>query len=108
MDAVKDAGIKKVLEACRAAISLSNVGDLVWVWIDTVCIDKTNNVELSEAINSIYRWYSKSLVCLVYLEDVQLSSNAVHYTSSEWFGRGWTLQELIAPGQMLFMTADGP
>jgi hypothetical protein len=26
-----------------------------WLWIDTCCIDKTSSVELSEAINSMYR-----------------------------------------------------
>jgi hypothetical protein len=26
-----------------------------WLWIDTCCIDKTSSVELSEAINAIYR-----------------------------------------------------
>ncbi|KAH8643572.1 hypothetical protein IG631_01035 [Alternaria alternata] len=41
-----------------------------YVWIDTCCIDKTNSTELSEAINSMFQWYSKSYVCYVYLMDV--------------------------------------
>ncbi len=28
-----------------------------WVWIDTCCIDKTSSTELSEAINSMFKWY---------------------------------------------------
>jgi len=27
-----------------------------FVWIDTFCIDKSSSAELSEAINSMYRW----------------------------------------------------
>ena len=34
--------------------------------------DKTNNVELSEAINSMYKWYEASSICYAYLEDVRL------------------------------------
>jgi len=26
-------------------------------WVDTCCIDKSNNVELQEAINCMFRWY---------------------------------------------------
>ncbi len=28
-----------------------------FIWIDTCCIDKTSSAELSEAINSMFRWY---------------------------------------------------
>lgn len=34
------------------------------VWIDTCCIDKSSSAELSEAINSMYRWYSLSAALL--------------------------------------------
>lgn len=30
------------------------------MWIDTCCIDKKSSAELSEAINSMYRWYAGS------------------------------------------------
>ena len=39
-------------------------------WVDTCCIDKTNNTELSEAINSMFRWYKDAEKCYVYLSDV--------------------------------------
>ncbi len=32
---------------------------LIYFWIDTCCIDKRNSVELSEAINSMFKWYGK-------------------------------------------------
>ncbi|RYO48237.1 hypothetical protein AA0116_g12635 [Alternaria tenuissima] len=30
---------------------------LDYFWVDTCCIDKANNTELSRAINSMFRWY---------------------------------------------------
>ena len=43
---------------------------LGYVWIDTCCIDKTSLVELSEAINSMFRWYEQASICYAYLSDV--------------------------------------
>ena len=79
-----------------------------WVWIDTCCIDKTSSTELSEAINSMYRWYEQAVVCYAYLYDVsskRFGPDSPFY-SSEWFKRGWTLQELIAPTTLLFIASD--
>jgi hypothetical protein len=76
-------------------------------WIDTCCIDKSNGAELSEAINSMFRCYQRSQACYVYLSDV--SENEIdHYAigsafrGSEWFTRGWTIQELLAPKNVVF------
>src|ERR1700760_4524778 len=30
---------------------------LRYIWVDTCCINKSDSVELSEAINSMFRWY---------------------------------------------------
>jgi len=30
---------------------------IAFIWADTCCIDKTSSAELSEAINSMFRWY---------------------------------------------------
>lgn len=43
-----------------------------WAWIDTCCIDKTNNAELSEAINSMFRWYQDAEPCYFYLVDYEV------------------------------------
>ena len=40
---------------------------LRFFWVDTCCIDKTNSTELSQAINSMFRWYQKAAKCYVYL-----------------------------------------
>ena len=66
---------------------------------DLCCIDKTSSAELSEAINSMYRWYQESGVCYAYLADVPPNA----FSKSRWFTRGWTLQELIAPSTVIFL-----
>ena len=99
-------GMKKILEACSVARSR----DLEWMWIDTCCIDKRSSAELSEAINSMYRWYQNSKECYVYLVDVHWDSSSDHplplsreeFAKSQWFLRGWTLQELLAPRSVIF------
>src|SRR5271156_6542115 len=40
---------------------------LGYVLIYTCCIDNTNSVELSEAINSMFRWYRQASICYAYL-----------------------------------------
>ena len=89
----------KVSGCCTQAIK----DGLEYVWIDTCCIDKRSSAELSEAINSMYAWYRRAKVCYVYLADVSSNhSNQHDLKSSRWFTRGWTLQELLAPAQMVF------
>jgi len=59
------------------------IDNVRYVWMDTLCIDKTSSVELDMSIRSMYRWYSSA--SFVYLE---------YYTNfGEWCTRGWTLQE---------------
>ncbi|KAL4067391.1 hypothetical protein V8B97DRAFT_1975711 [Scleroderma yunnanense] len=77
-----------------------------WAWSDTCCIDKTNSVELQEAIGSMFLWYQRSALTIVYLADVPPSASPGLLSSSVWFKRGWTLQELLAPPTMLFYTKD--
>jgi hypothetical protein len=43
---------------------------LQYFWVDTCCIDKSNNNELTEAINSMFRWYRNAAKCYVFLSDV--------------------------------------
>jgi hypothetical protein len=43
----------------------------------------------------MFLWYSQAEVCYAYLSDVTLDSP--DFKGSRWFTRGWTLQELIAP-----------
>lgn len=120
-------GYAKILGCCDQA----KADQLQYVWIDNCCIDKSSSSELSEAINSMYRWYKQASYCYVFLDDYsatgsghldQASSPCGHYRvaredqASEpaapfcsdcfrqcrWFTRGWTLQELLAPTSLKF------
>lgn len=71
------------------------------------CIDKTSSAELTEAINSMFRWYKKSEVCYVYLSDVSSCDYILEqFKKARWFQRGWTLQELIAPDNVIFYSKE--
>lgn len=91
---------------------------LEYFWVDTCCIDKSSSAELSEAINSMFRWYQKATRCYVYLSDVSIrkrkaSDTLAKYSwestfrASKWFTRGWTLQELLAPRSVEFYSREG-
>jgi hypothetical protein len=71
-------------------------------WVDTCCIDKSSSAELSEAINSMFDWYAASVVCYAYLSDVSEADGEASFEESRWFTRGWTLQELLAPTNVVF------
>ena len=105
----------KIRESCRLA---ENHG-WKWIWIDTCCIDKTSSAELSEAINSMFRYYSLSSICYAFLRDVRAINRDVHgysdvgkndsgdpeFARSRWHQRGWILQELLASQLLVFISA---
>ncbi|KAK0670328.1 heterokaryon incompatibility protein-domain-containing protein [Cercophora samala] len=101
-------GYAKVYGACK----LARQDGLRYLWIDTVCIDKSSSAELSEAINSMFAWYENAKVCYVYLSDVRIPSNDSNvdvlslFRRSRWWSRGWTLQELLAPTNIIFYTRE--
>ncbi|KAL8341599.1 hypothetical protein RB598_003502 [Gaeumannomyces tritici] len=90
-------GHEKIVRICR----LARERNIKWAWVDTCCIDKSSSAELSEAINSMYRWYNQARVCFVFLADLASHSEPTELEGAlgrcRWFTRGWTLQELIAP-----------
>ena len=103
-----------VCEKIRRCCELAERHGYKWVWIDTCCIDKTSSAELSEAINSMYRYYALAGICYAYLWDVDYPPTmvlgeqfvAMLIVNSNWFQRGWTLQELIAPRFLVFLSAS--
>jgi hypothetical protein len=93
------AGYNKIAGCCKLAVR----DGFDWAWIDTCCIDKRSSAELSEAINSMYKWYWQAAICYVYLSDVSTGADwEEELESSRWFTRGWTLQELLAPDTVEF------
>ncbi|KIY00532.1 uncharacterized protein Z520_03195 [Fonsecaea multimorphosa CBS 102226] len=89
-------GFSKIQQACW----LARNKELAYLWVDTCCIDKTSSAELTEAINSMYRWYQDAQICFAYLTDIEIHKRDMK--DSVWFTRGWTLQELIAPKHVSF------
>jgi hypothetical protein len=105
-DGKSKAGYNKIRRCCEMAAS----DGFEYVWADTCCIDKTSSTELSEAINSMYRWYRFSDVCYAYLADVPTNlgtkTTEQAFYNSRWFTRGWTLQELVAPSSVIFFNQE--
>jgi hypothetical protein len=101
------AGFMKIRNCCQQALEHM----LRYAWVDTCCIDKTSSAEISEAINSMFRWYSEAEVCYAFLEDIELEDTpslvqSLDLSGSRWFTRGWTLQELLAPRKIIFYSAS--
>jgi hypothetical protein len=121
------AGFAKIARTCK----LARENGLKYAWVDTCCIDKSSSAELSEAINSMFAWYKGAEVCYVYLSDlteapfprsikglVRITAEQIaesprlreeirqsNFARCRWFRRGWTLQELIAPANVVFYDA---
>ncbi len=102
----RDLSTDKVRECC---ILVERHG-YQWVWDDTCCIDKTSSSELSESINSMFHWYSCAEVCYAHMEGVEsdcdLKAPGSAFRKARWHTRGWTLQELIAPFIVIFVSQD--
>jgi hypothetical protein len=58
----------------------------------------------------MFRWYKESAVCYAYFADVQAHEDPVllhaELAGARWFTRGWTLQELVAPRDMVLYAHD--
>lgn len=106
---LKSTGWLKLVRYCDFAASQG----FEWAWMDTCCIDKTSPGDTQEAINAMFRWYRDAVVCYAYLVDVV--ATAQNETTSQvsdlmrqsnWFRRGWTLQELLAPPTVVFLNSN--
>ncbi|KAK5658309.1 hypothetical protein OQA88_2285 [Cercophora sp. LCS_1] len=104
--AKRKAGYQKLEQFCLQTLEYG----LTYGWVDTCCIDKSSSAELSEAINSMYAWYGEAQICFAYLDDVPSDQDVrapdSAFRRSNWFTRGWTLQELIAPTHLFFFAGD--
>lgn len=88
-------GALKICQCCRVAWK----NGYKYVWIDTCCINRNDYDELSWSIKSMFKWYGEADVCYAHLEDAIAGQGM---DRCKWFTRGWTLQELIAPKNMIF------
>ncbi|OTA52521.1 HET-domain-containing protein, partial [Hypoxylon sp. EC38] len=96
---------KKGFDKIERTVLMARDRNLKFAWVDTCCIDKTSSAELSEAVNSMYKWYDDSAVCFVHLSDLY-SKLDTQFKDCRWFTRGWTLQELIAPKDVKFYDVE--
>ena len=109
--------VKPGYEKIRFCGEQARQDGLLYFWIDTCCINKRIDAEVSRSINSMFRWYRNATRCYVYLSDV--SSPSVDdnhkcnprpwesdFRKSRWFTRGWTLQELLAPASVEFFSQE--
>lgn len=77
-------GYDKIKNACR----LAQAARYDYIWVDACCINKASSAELSEAINSMYRYYRKAWICFAHLDDVdtfeaeRLRSNLYEFAQS--------------------------
>src|ERR1700753_4398223 len=106
----KMAGFQKIRQMAKF---VSRHETVKYFWIDTCCIDKRSSAELSESINSMFRWYKNAFSCITWFEDVEIPQGIDHagwnhdqfrvlLRNCRWFTRGWTLQELIASKEINF------
>lgn len=101
-DRRSSAGWRKIVRFCELAAA----DGWEYAWVDTCCIDKSSSAELTEAINSMWKWYQSSQICYVHLADCYISYGNRDLHRSRWFTRGWTLQELLAPKGVVFYDAE--
>lgn len=108
---------KSAYQKIRYLCEQATKDELSWAWCDTCCIDKSSSAELSEAINSMFRWYKNAEKCYVLLLDVSIDDSdepsdvieaqrKLQLFTARWFTRGWTLQELLAPSSVEFFSAN--
>ncbi len=102
------AGFLKIIKTCRIAAD-SGIG---YAWVDTNCIDKSSSAELTEAINSMLAFYRDAVVCYAHLSDYESDclpddpeQVAEALSHCRWFSRGWTLQELLAPENLILFSS---
>ena len=106
---------KRGYEKIRFCGQQARQDGLQYFWVDTCCIDKADKAELSHATRSMFRWYQNATRCYVYLLGVSTAKGNLDYVLGEstwepafrlsrWFTRGWTLQELLAPGTVEFFS----
>ena len=101
------------LEASFANIKLQTFCRLIgalgfhWVWSDTCCIDKKDNVVLQESLVAMFTWYRGSSLTIVYLRGVwSHSQQPGDLRRSIWNTRAWTYQEYVAAEVVQFYTED--
>ncbi|KAH8845660.1 hypothetical protein MCOR07_008712 [Pyricularia oryzae] len=89
----------------RARVQAISDG-LEWVFVDSVCVDGSSPAEASEAVNEAWAVFAGAATCYAHLDDIAQpvlgASLESALRTSRWFGRGWTLMELVASRDVVF------
>ncbi|TLD23745.1 hypothetical protein PspLS_06942 [Pyricularia sp. CBS 133598] len=89
----------------RARVQAISDG-LEWVFVDSVCVDVSSPAEASEAVNEAWAVFAGAAACYAHLDDIAQpvlgASLESALRTSRWFGRGWTLMELVAARDVVF------
>lgn len=117
-------------DTIRESPARYNISTIEWIWIDTCCIDRRSSAEIAENITSMcasrqrdtrvrvvkyanlafrYKYYEQSEECYAYLSDVSATEanySLQEFQKSSWFRQGWTLQELLAPSRVIFISQE--
>jgi hypothetical protein len=93
-------GYQKIIAACKQA----RLDGLDYLWVDTCCIDQKDPGDVHVNIKLMFEYYQNARICYAYLVDVDKDSD--NFGKSVWFTRGWTLQELLAPLEVLFFSGS--
>ncbi|KAF5370322.1 hypothetical protein D9758_006934 [Tetrapyrgos nigripes] len=102
-------GYQKIEAACLQA----RKDGIRYLWVDTCCIMQGNPVDVAVNITSMFAFYQNAEVCYAYLVDITGCDHKEMFARprawwkqyeepTEWFSRGWTLQELVAPKTVIF------
>jgi len=76
-----------------------------YLWVDSCCINKSDNTELVESLSCMGKWYQNASVCLVYLSDFsqeEVPSKLHPKLRPRWSTRGWTLQEIVMSRRAIY------
>ncbi|KAI0827258.1 hypothetical protein BC628DRAFT_1368545 [Trametes gibbosa] len=78
------------------------------LWMDSCCVNRSSSLELAETIHSSYELFEQAAVCYAYLHDVpdplHDHDTLTFFLQSKWHTRIWTLQDLIAPTNLIFLS----
>ena len=111
----RDGNISHLSQKIRDFCAVAREHKFQLAWMDSCCIDKNNAAEVSEAVVSRFNWYANAGACFVYLPEIDIEANSPpeslelrrkNFHRSKWFSRMRTLQELLAPEHVIFLSKN--
>lgn len=90
-------GVVVLREACVASLARG----ATHVWLDRLCIMQTNKQDKKWQIQRMYEMYRSCRVCIVIPGGLQRLVRLDEDT--QWIHRGWTLQEAVAPPEVVVL-----